>query len=445
MLSKPYIILQVLETCFADHNIDGYSAEEVQTENDDHLSIEDTDTSTFTFDGNYIEASLKLHDYCGPVSCAVGSANKKEQTDSVYSSCPLCRPSADDLLFARPVNDGSTQTNVTLCSRLVQTDGPETETTTDPTYVSVGIQCKMPDISMEDLCANDKKVMFYTGLPNAGTFYALFDEMDDAERATRRNPSGDRTGRPRQLRIVDEFFLILMRLRLGLLVEDLAHRFKISTSTCSVIINKWVDYLSVKLEFLLKWPTRHVIDCTMPNKFKRVYPKTRVIIDCTEFFTENPQSLMNKSLMYSHYKSHMTYKALLGVSPAGAITFVSDLWAGSISDKQITRSCGILDLCEKGDAIMADKGFLIADLTTPRGICLIIPPLKFKRFSRREVEETRRIANLRIYVEMAMARVKTFRILQGVAPITLSKQLGKIVKLCAGLSNLQPPLVLDED
>ena len=61
----------------------------------------------------------------------------------------------------------------------------------------------------------------------------------------------------------------------------------------------------------------------------------------------------------------MTYKALLGISPSGVITFVSDLWTGSTSDKQMTKLSGLLDLCEAGDAIMADKGFLISDLTTP--------------------------------------------------------------------------------
>ena len=43
-----------------------------------------------------------------------------------------------------------------------------------------------------------------------------------------------------------------------------------------------------------------------------------------------------------------------------------------MNDKQLTKNCGILDLFEVGDAIMADKGFLISDLTTPRGIHLII-------------------------------------------------------------------------
>lgn len=63
------------------------------------------------------------------------------------------------------------------------------------------------------------------------------------------------------------------------------------------------------------------------------------------------------------------------------------------------------------------------------------------QFTRREVEETRRIANLRIHVERAMERVKNFRIIQGVMPITLARKASKTWKLCCGLLNLQPPLV----
>jgi hypothetical protein len=48
----------------------------------------------------------------------------------------------------------------------------------------------------------------------------------------------------------------------------------------------------------------------------------------------------------------------------GVITHVSDLWSGSISDKQITKSSGLIDKCEPGDAIMGDKGFLISDFNS---------------------------------------------------------------------------------
>ena len=38
-----------------------------------------------------------------------------------------------------------------------------------------------------------------------------------------------------------------------------------------------------------------------------------------------------------------------------------------------------LDICEEGDAIMADKGFLISYLCTIRSVSLIIPPFKNKK------------------------------------------------------------------
>ena len=87
---------------------------------------------------------------------------------------------------------------------------------------------------------------------------------------------------------------------------------------------------------------------------------TRVIIDCTEIFIEMASTFRCQSATYSGYKSHNTAKGLIGISPAGAVTFVSDLYAGRSSDKQITKDCGILDLLEEGDSIMADKSFEIA-------------------------------------------------------------------------------------
>jgi hypothetical protein len=201
--------------------------------------------------------------------------------------------------------------------------------------------------------------------------------------------------------------------------------------------------MEVNLSFLVKWPSRQNIDVTMPLSFRRKYPKCRVIIDCTEIRTETPSSLQLRSLMYSDYKSHMTWKALVGISPAGIVTFVSDLYPGSISDKKLTQKCELVELCEQSDAIMVDKGFLISDFTTPRGVELIIPPFKRKnkQFLPHEVEKTKSIANLRIHVEREMERIKNFRILQGNMPITMSEKVSGIWKVCVYLTNLLPPLV----
>ncbi|XP_046550060.1 uncharacterized protein LOC124259883 [Haliotis rubra] len=306
---------------------------------------------------------------------------------------------------------------------------------------SVGIQVDKPTLTYEDIRCSDESVMFYTGVPDSSTFEALFDEMCDDEQVYSDTSDG---GRPHALRQIDEFFMILMRLRLGLLLDDLAYRFRISRATCGRLCNKWFDYLYVQLSFLVQWPSRENVNATMPDSFSTNYPTTRVVVDCTEIWTETPSSLQLQSLLYSDYKSHMTYKALIGISPAGVVTFSSDLYCGSISDKQITKLSGLVELCEEGDAIMADKGFLISDFTTPRGIDLIIPPFKTKKqqMTQHEVNVTKKIASLRIHVERQMERIKNFRILQGTIPITMASQVTKIWHICVCLTNLQPPLVL---
>ena len=76
-------------------------------------------------------------------------------------------------------------------------------------------------------------------------------------------------------------------------------------------------------------------------------------------------------MTYSSYKNHNTYKDLIGISPGGAIVFVSKLFPGSISDKKLTERSGLLELVENGDSIMADRGFDIQDI---QAACVALDP-----------------------------------------------------------------------
>ncbi|XP_045202653.2 uncharacterized protein LOC123556117 [Mercenaria mercenaria] len=351
-----------------------------------------------------LEVSLHFHDYCKePAPSAYFMRNMETQT----------------------YPDTSTKTTETqsLPIKSFSTVGTQTECETKES----GQQTDLPLLAYEDVMTSNSKLIFYTGIPDRNTFDAIFDEIkEDANEKTSTQSSGYSCsfgGRPRTLRLIDEFFMTLMRLRLGLLVEDLANRFCISSTACGRVLNTWIDYLDSKLDFLIMWPSSATVKHNMPKVFRDKFPDTRVIIDCSEIRTETPSSLQLKSLLYSDYKSHITWKSLVGISPSGHVTYVSDLWVGSISDKQLTKQSGILELCQQGDAIMADKGFTIADLTTPKGIKLIIPPFRRSntKFSKREVQNTRDIANARIHVERQMERIKNFRIVQGVMPITMAK------------------------
>ena len=119
--------------------------------------------------------------------------------------------------------------------------------------------------------------------------------------------------------------LVFMRLRLGLLEQDLVQRFCVSVSTVSRLLITWYNVLAVNPKHLIVWPSKEVIAANMPDCFKK-FPNTRIIIDCTEFFIQLLSSLVNQTITCSSYKSHNTFKLLVGISPTGVVTFLSKLW-----------------------------------------------------------------------------------------------------------------------
>ena len=180
----------------------------------------------------------------------------------------------------------------------------------------------------------------------------------------------------------------------------------------------------------------------MPKVFKEKYPSTRVIIDATEIYVEKPALPELQQLTFSSYKNHNTYKGLIGgISSSGAVIFVSDLYPGSISDKELTRR-GLLQLLQSGDPIMADRGFDIEENLASLGVKLNIPPfLKGKQqLSHRELVETRRIASLRIHVERSMEQIKNFHIYDRPLLSSFQDTANQIFFICAILTNFYPPL-----
>ena len=195
----------------------------------------------------------------------------------------------------------------------------------------------------------------------------------------------------------------------------------------------------------MMFPERHHL--TLPKAFKnRLLKNVRCVIDCTEFFSQSSSDYKQKGNMFSNYKSHATVKALIGVSPAGAAMFVSDVYEGSISDRKIVEDSKFADNLLPGDTILADRGFLIEDICREKGATLVIPPF-LKRgqtsFTLEETQQTKLIARARIHVERFNARIKVFKILQGFIPMTLMPLMSQILFVICCLANFQEPLVKD--
>ena len=92
----------------------------------------------------------------------------------------------------------------------------------------------------------------------------------------------------RKLESKDEFLLTMKKLRLGLLLADLASRFKISTTLCGQIFTCWITAMAKTLSSIVFVPNQGVLNVTAPDRFKNVL-SAYSIIDCSELFIETPQ------------------------------------------------------------------------------------------------------------------------------------------------------------
>lgn len=205
-------------------------------------------------------------------------------------------------------------------------------------------------------------------------------------------------------------------------------------------------FLEKELDFLLHFPTLSELSGLKYPKAYRNISNLRGIIDCTEFYIETPYRLPGQRSTYSNYKSRNTFKLLISISPIAHINFVSNLFTGSISDKEIVKKSGFLDKLEPGDVIMADKGFNVQDLFALQQTKLIAPPIMRKGVASSAASTmTRRIAASRIHVERVIRKLKCFGILRGVIPLTLKSYVSSIVKVCSAIVNLERSIIRENE
>ena len=206
-----------------------------------------------------------------------------------------------------------------------------------------------------------------------------------------------------------EFIMVLIKLRLNVPQQDIAYHFNVSRSVVSRVFSAWLIVMDIRLSPLISWPDREDLNMTMSQCFIDSFGfKTTVIIDCFEIFIDKPANLMARAQTYSNYKHHNTVKVLIGITPQGTISFVSEAWDGRTSDKFLTENCGILKNLLPGDLVLADRGFTIQEEVCYYGAKLHIPAFtKGKsQLDPVEIEETRQIAHIRIHVERVIGLLR---------------------------------------
>ncbi len=205
--------------------------------------------------------------------------------------------------------------------------------------------------------------------------------------------------------------MTLIYIREAIEIEILVDLFELQ-SHVSCIITTWINVLYEVFKRWLKYPTAEIVR-SLPENCPSKYRDTRIILDCTEFFTVEPINCTAQATTYSNYNHPNTLKLLVGITPTGFISFVSKVYGGSASDRYVFEE-EFLDKVEPGDAIMVDRGFNIADLLLAKKAKLHIPPFTREKngsdcrtLNQSEIVKTREIASLRIHVERAIERMKT--------------------------------------
>uniref|UniRef100_A0A8C6SJG8 THAP-type domain-containing protein n=2 Tax=Neogobius melanostomus TaxID=47308 RepID=A0A8C6SJG8_9GOBI len=293
--------------------------------------------------------------------------------------------------------------------------------------------------SIDDVKDDDKQFRFYTGLTWL-QFMAFWNFLGPSRAELSYHKSSvksETSSRERRLDPINQLFLTIIRLRTGLPQNDLAYRFGISVSSVSKIVTTWIQFMYLRFSILKKpmFVTRDIVAKNLPLCFQKL-KGIRTIIDCTEFFVKQASNFERQGHLYPSLKSHGTYKVLIGVSPTGAVMFVSDAYEGSISDVGIVKQSGFLDHLEAGDLVLANRGFPIRDILSKKGVHLNIPPFMNgrKKLTPEEDIYSKQIERVQVHVERCVERIKKFRLL---SKVTLQPVLSQMVFVAGCLVNFQ--------
>ena len=154
---------------------------------------------------------------------------------------------------------------------------------------------------LENIHYDNDLIKFYTGFSDYDTLIAFYEEILESDAKVMRQWQGKnsknhydeiKSGRLSKLSLINQFFLTLVRLHLGLLELDLANRFNISKSSVSRITCTWINLMYHSLKAIERYPPWHIVKKYMPQVFED-YPNTRLIIDATKFSVEWPSSLLS--------------------------------------------------------------------------------------------------------------------------------------------------------
>ncbi|KAG0721707.1 hypothetical protein GWK47_045893 [Chionoecetes opilio] len=227
-----------------------------------------------------------------------------------------------------------TQTNTYPCSSHKTTNSGEpvdvgtqmsqpvshAETKTHKTFFRANAAKKnkmLREAFKEKVLQSDKSVRKYTGFLSKNILNGIFKIIQKKvvkinywkgpKQFNKKSKQSSR-GKSKRSSVFDEFLITVIYIREAMEMEVLADLFGVSQSHVSCVITTWINILYDIFKRWLKYPTAENVRKNLPENYPSKYSDTRVILDCTEFFTVKPKNCTAQAATYSNYKHHNTVK-----------------------------------------------------------------------------------------------------------------------------------------
>jgi hypothetical protein len=311
-----------------------------------------------------------------------------------------------------------------------------------PVSVSTGIQVQLHNptfLGIEALQFDEELLHYFTGLETYEKFSAVFLSLGPAVSYLRYYRSESVVC----MSPMNQFLLMLAKLRTDLDFLLLSRMFKVAMSTAENIYITWINFCSRQWAELDLWVPPEVVKYFAPTDFKNKFPSTRVLLDATEIPVEKPSNPVAQKATFSSYKNRNTVKVIVGSTPGGLVSYMSEAYGGAASDRQIVERSGLPNKCSKGDSLMADKGFNVQDLFAPNDVYVNIPAFfsKKNRLSEQQVLSDRKVSSKRVHIERIIGMGKTYKILQHPFSATETSLAEHIIRICYMLCNFRNCIV----
>lgn len=361
----------------------------------------------------------------------------KERLDSDSSS----ESSSDNMPLSLPFDDDNVGNEIIYTAEPCE-DVEMNECKVNVNVSSVDNTCTQtstwPSLCVEKFIYDPPGIMFYTGLQTYEVFIFVLATLGNAVYEL-----NYLYYRSEQLSVENQLFLTLIKIRQHKTNFELSRLFNISETAVVNIWVTWVNFMAKQWREVNMFPDRDIVRFFSPLGFKAKFPSTRIIIDGTECPVMKPKSPIAQQATFSTYKNRNTIKLLVGATPGGLVNYVSPAYGGSTSDRQICERSNLLTLCDKGDSIMADKGFNVQDLFAPYDVTINIPTFfrKKNRMTGKTVLKDRAISSKRVHIERIIGLAKTYKILKEPLNVTETKLASEITFVCFMLCNFKPCII----